>query len=282
MDPASYAHEDSSMVPLEHQNGGYGTSLVPETPAFEDPATVPRGSTFLPPSSLYAYDSATSPTRSSVASEGYEQSQVSTWSEASTSYTSVPESVSEYGLALGGQGQNAATGPYLPCDFVGWSACNETFEVDDLHGWVGHVEEYHLCNNFPRKVMCWFCSATFKVGNSASNDERRTNFWNRMQHIQDHMREGRKDENDIRVDFQYAEHLHSAGLISDEVYHLARRSRDVIRYPDGSRRLVPLLRGIYSPSFVPPERLLQQERETQVRVDHRREEKERRRHRKGQ
>ncbi|RYP40192.1 hypothetical protein DL767_001907 [Monosporascus sp. MG133] len=276
---SAYAHEDSSGVPSEHQNSSYGTLLEPEMPAFEDPATVPRG---LPhtTSSLYVYDSPTSPTLSSVASDGYEQSYVSTRSEASTSCTSVTETVSEYELALGDQSQNTATGAYLPCDFVGWSACNETFDVDDLHGWVGHVEQYHLGDSFPRKVMCWFCSATFNVGRSASKDERRTNFWNRMQHIQHHIRGGRKGENDIRVDFHYAEHLYSAGLISEEVYRLVRKARDRIPYPDGSRRLVPLVRGTYPSSFVPPERLLQQERAQQMRVDDQREERERRRYRK--
>ncbi|RYP58371.1 hypothetical protein DL769_008987 [Monosporascus sp. CRB-8-3] len=162
-------------------------------PAFGNPATVPRGSIFLPhiTSSFYDYDSATSPTRSSVASEGYEQSYASTRSGASTSWTYLPTTVSEYGLALGDQSQNAAAGQYLPCDFVGWSACDKTFDVDDLHGWVGHVEQYHLGDNFPRKVMCWFCSKTFKVGKSASKDECRTNFWNRLQHIQNHIKGGR-------------------------------------------------------------------------------------------
>ncbi|RYO86289.1 hypothetical protein DL764_009028 [Monosporascus ibericus] len=276
MGSESYAHEDSSSIPVEHPNSGYHVSLESETPAFGDAATVPRGSTFLPHTTLY--DFCTSPTRSSVASDGYEQSYASTLSEASTSYTSVPEAVSEYGMALGDQSQYAATGPYLPCDFVGWSACNEKFDVDDLHGWVGHVEQYHLFDNFPRKVMCWFCSETFKVGKNASKDERRTNFWSRMQHIQTHIRRDRKGEDDIRVDFHYAEHLHSAGLISEEVYHLARTRRDVIPYPDGSRRLLPLARDIYPSSFVPQGRLLQQERATQMRVNDPREEKRRRRH----
>ncbi|RYP50112.1 hypothetical protein DL768_004316 [Monosporascus sp. mg162] len=275
MDSASFAHEDSSREPLEDQNSGYHTSLESETPTFGDPATVPRAPMFLPhnTSSLYAYGAPTSPTQGSVASE-YGQSYAPTLSEASTSWTSVPETVPG-GLALGNHGL------YLPCDFVGWGACNETFDVDDFHGWVGHVEQDHLGHNFPRKVMCWFCSETFKVGKSASQDEYRTNFWNRMQHIQNHIRGDRKDEHDIRVDFHYAEHLHSAKLISDDIYRRARRAKDVIPYPDGSHRHVPLARDIYPASFVPPEMRLQKERETQIPVDTRREEKDRRRpHRK--
>ncbi|RYO92722.1 hypothetical protein DL766_003452 [Monosporascus sp. MC13-8B] len=277
MDSASHAPEDSSTVALEHENRSYYASLGPETPAFGNTDTVPRGSTLLPhaTSSSYVYDSAASPTRSSVASDGYEHSYVSTRSEASTSLTSVPTVASEYGLALG---QNAATGPYLPCDFVGWGSCNEIFDVDNLHDWFEHVEEYHLGDNFPRKVMCWFCPKTFKVSKSASKDERRINFWNRLQHIQKHIKGGAKDENDIRVDFDYAEHLYSAKLITEEVYRLARKATDRISYPDGSRSWVPYIRDIYPPSFVPQERLLEQERAKQVKVDGQREERERRRH----
>ncbi|RYP14990.1 hypothetical protein DL765_005987 [Monosporascus sp. GIB2] len=219
MDSASCPPEDSSTVALEHENRSYYASLGPQTPAFEDPDTVPRGSTFLPhATSSYVYDSAASPTRSSVASDGYENSYVSTRSEASTSLSSVPTVVSEHGLALG---QNADTGPYLPCEFVGWSSCNQTFDVDNLHDWFEHVEQYHLGDKFPRKVMCWFCPKTFKVSKSANKDERRINFWTRVQHIQKHIKGGRKGVDDIRVDFDYAEHLHSAGLITDEVYYLA-------------------------------------------------------------
>ncbi|RYP13273.1 hypothetical protein DL765_006947 [Monosporascus sp. GIB2] len=74
--------------------------------------------------------------------------------------------------------------------------------------------------------MCWFCPETFKVSKSANKDERRINFWNRVQHIQKHIKGGRKGVDDIRVDFDYAEHLHSAGLITDEVYYLAGKARD--------------------------------------------------------
>ncbi|RYP55557.1 hypothetical protein DL769_010132 [Monosporascus sp. CRB-8-3] len=88
--------------------------------------------------------------------------------------------MSGHELYVDDQNQIVATGPYLPCDFVRWSQCIVTFDVDDFYGWVEHVEQYHLGDNFPRKVMCWFCSETFKVGKNASKEERRTNFWNHL------------------------------------------------------------------------------------------------------
>ncbi|KAI0437011.1 hypothetical protein F4803DRAFT_178211 [Xylaria telfairii] len=46
----------------------------------------------------------------------------------------------------------------LPCEFVGYSACERTFAINDVDNWIEHIISEHLQENLPKRVVCWFCN----------------------------------------------------------------------------------------------------------------------------
>lgn len=234
-----------------------------------NPDTVPRGG------SMYS-----APSTTSFPSLGTSRTSDISYSYMSTDQSGTNSLFDAQSMNSGTSYTTAETewhvGQEIPCDFLGWSGCDERFTVYRPRAWLDHIESAHLRGKkFPPKVKCWFCDVVFTAKSSSPEDCRR-NSSDRLNHISDHIRNENVGEDDILPDWHYAEYLHGKKLITEEVYAQAMEWRDVVRYPDGSLSKVPQMSGIHKPSFTPPSRQAQQERNTQVIVDN---DKERRRHR---
>lgn len=163
----------------------------------------------------------------------------------------------------------------IPCEFVGYGDCPMSFHMDDMENWCQHVVQGHLQNRLPQVMMCWYCNEQFTSKSTDSKDLNR-NLYDRFVHIRQHVQEG-KGEHDIRVDWYLLEHLHQYNLIPEEdyqrVYHYWR---DYVPFPDGIRRKVPVRDDVYPSTYTSPSRTAKQERDSQVPVDTRKEERRRR------
>ncbi|TRX97526.1 hypothetical protein FHL15_001804 [Xylaria flabelliformis] len=163
--------------------------------------------------------------RSSVSSQGSQHSTMSgystvdsVWSENSVgsrlTVASAPDT-HRTGFAAGN----------LPCEFVGYGGCEQTFALDDVNGWIEHIVTAHLQEKLPKVVICWFCDDyTFdykKVG------DRRVNFENRMLHIHDHIMHGGLTAHHMRPDHFLNTHLQKYGLVPEHACHFVRRYTEV-------------------------------------------------------
>ncbi|KAI1136599.1 hypothetical protein F5Y05DRAFT_98621 [Hypoxylon sp. FL0543] len=157
----------------------------------------------------------------------------------------------------------------LPCEFVGLGSCDMSFNYDETEAWIEHIITDHLQNRLPNKAVCWFCDTYLFDAKAPEVRDRRLNFHNRMEHIREHLAEG-KTVHDIRPDFHMLDHLRQHQLISEAMYNQARRWHESLLRPEH-------MRHVYRPRYVPPERQRQQERENMVPVDQSKEERRRRR-----
>ncbi len=233
-----------SFASAEHQTGGYQGAMP------DSSATVPRSSYYVE-STTSSSDPATigfssgyyyAPTQSYAAASMVADPQFSsTVSTVDSSYSRTSEEPYAHS-----QMHPPADGPYLPCDFVGMQWCNERFHVDDMMNWINHIQYFHLRNNFPESVMCWYCDVRFEATSTKPKDLL-ANFQARLTHIREHIVNEGKDENFIRVDCHYAEFLYNAGLISMSTYLNAKTWTDSVQLADGTYRRMPSMEGIYRP-----------------------------------
>ncbi|KAI1107359.1 hypothetical protein F4804DRAFT_197722 [Jackrogersella minutella] len=157
----------------------------------------------------------------------------------------------------------------LPCEFVGLGSCNRTFPYNDTDAWVEHIVTEHLCGRLPREADCWYCDAYhFDARHPQVQNDRRQNFYNRMEHIRTHIADG-MNANGIRPDYYMAKHLHDHKLIPESTYRAVMIYNELPCSPDQ-------LRHIRDRDFMPPERRIQQERSIMVPIDHGKEERQRR------
>jgi hypothetical protein len=115
---------------------------------------------------------------------------------------------------------------HLPCEFAGYSSCDRTFELDDVSNWVEHIISEHLDGRLPRKAICWYCDDIVFDYKNVGHDCR-TNYYQRMWHIREHIVEGAITVNHIRPDHHFNNHLQEAGLISRQTYDSVRRFNEV-------------------------------------------------------
>ncbi|KAJ8133554.1 hypothetical protein O1611_g66 [Lasiodiplodia mahajangana] len=108
----------------------------------------------------------------------------------------------------------------LPCEFVGYSRCDQTFTLDEIDAWVEHIVSGHLRGHLPAKVRCWFCDEFILDAEHAGG--RLLNFQQRMWHIRGHILDG-FSVNEMRPDYYFNEHLHCHRLIPEHVYDDIRR-----------------------------------------------------------
>ncbi|KAI1329215.1 hypothetical protein F5Y16DRAFT_397678 [Xylariaceae sp. FL0255] len=118
----------------------------------------------------------------------------------------------------------------LPCEFVGYAACDETFALDDVDSWVEHIKVEHLRDSLPTKLLCWFCDFTFDYRNAGG--DRNLNFHQRMEHIRDHIATEDLTVRHMRPDHHMNNHLQALGLISDESYGFVARWSEVPQGPN--------------------------------------------------
>ena len=188
-------------------------------------------------------------------------------------YSSAP---SVWSVTDVGSTASNSDGVRIPCEFVGWHMCNETFSINDFDGWCSHVTDYHLSGKLPREMLCWFCDEKF-VAESKGRRHLHTNLQNRLVHIiQQHIRNG-AGEHDIRVDWDFLEHLRRHAIISQQQYKDTRDLwRDTVTYPDGNRREVHHMEDIRPSNWTSASEIARHERASQVPVDTRKEDRQRR------
>lgn len=148
-------------------------------------------------------------TQPSVFSGGYAVSEVSWASSTAPSHGPRHPTFAE---------QFAVPAPLTPdsglwCEFHDLADCREVFQYNDEAGWIRHHRE-HLGDELPYRLMCWFCDDF--VADCAGG--RRANFERRMRHIGEHIRRDDQTLDGMRPDFFMVKHLHTLGLLSEEMY----------------------------------------------------------------
>ncbi|KAL7787125.1 hypothetical protein V8C37DRAFT_391109 [Trichoderma ceciliae] len=101
----------------------------------------------------------------------------------------------------------------LPCEFYWYGDCEETFDLDNIDGWVHHIVSQHLGMALPMNCRCWFCDDFVFHAESELVHERRRCYTARMRHIADHFRRGATTDQ-VRPDFDFVDHLQANDLIT--------------------------------------------------------------------
>lgn len=145
-------------------------------------------------------------------------------------------------------------GYILPCEFVGYGACNEQFDPLDTEQWIEHIIVDHLQNQLPNKSNCWFCD-NYDFDARRDRIDKMTSFRNRLEHVRSHILDEGCGADGIRPDFDLVAHLWKLRLISQRVYDAAQR------YREGPRSRVT---GIYRYDFIPEEQIQREEQNQRV------------------
>ncbi|KAI1188442.1 hypothetical protein F5B17DRAFT_268645 [Nemania serpens] len=169
----------------------------------------------------------------------YSVSSTGSYSTTSSIFSRTP-SVSTVSVPDEDHGFHGAVAGGLPCEFVGYSDCEQNFDIDDFNSWVEHIVSVHLRHRLPKTVVCWFCDD--EVFNSKKGD-RESNFRRRMWHIRGHILQQGLTLHNIRPDHYMNAHLFKNGLIHEERFHAVQRWGEV---PQGS--------WIIAHDAMPPER----------------------------
>ncbi|OTA96690.1 hypothetical protein M434DRAFT_8638 [Hypoxylon sp. CO27-5] len=196
------------------------------------------------------------------------------YSLAGTVYTDGTEYTQASDFSQGGYYNPTPGTCVLPCEFVGLERCDVTFNYDETEAWIEHIIVNHLQDRLPSKAACWYCDAYLFDAKAPQVRDRRLNFHNRMEHIREHIMSEGKTANDIRPDFHMADHLRHHRLISEATYNHIRRWREGSLRPED-------MRHVYPHNYVPPERRVQQERSNRLLIDHSKEERQRKKEKKG-
>ncbi|KAI0194862.1 hypothetical protein EV127DRAFT_201990 [Xylaria flabelliformis] len=166
--------------------------------------------------------------RSSVSSQGSQYSTMSRYtvdsvfSHGSNTSTSTSRTVPDTHIA-----RFAAAN--LPCEFVGYGGCEQTFALEDVDNWIEHIITVHLQEKLPKTVICWFCDTW--IFDYKKTGDRRANFENRMWHIRGHIVEEGLTAHNMRPDHFLNDHLQKHGLVPEQAYNTVRRYAEV---PQGS------------------------------------------------
>ncbi|KAM0256503.1 hypothetical protein ACHAQJ_004914 [Trichoderma viride] len=127
--------------------------------------------------------------------------------------------------------------PRLPCEFDQYDDCEETFDLNNVEDWVHHIDSVHLGGILPMNCICWFCDdGDFRAVNGTMH-ERQRNYTARMRHIADHYHQA--TTRDIRPDFDFLDHLHNNGLISEREFDIARNFHEAPQPRDGINTVKP-------------------------------------------
>ncbi|KAI1132143.1 hypothetical protein F5Y10DRAFT_6087 [Nemania abortiva] len=144
---------------------------------------------------------------------------------SSSVFSSSAMSMSSMSTVETGPHFQAPQGDFLPCEFVGYSNCEQRFALNEVDLWIEHIISDHLQGSLPDKVICWFCDDYIFDSNRVGN--RHLNFQQRMWHIRDHFWDGGVGVHNMRPDYYFNEHLRRSRLIPDHVYHSVRRYTEV-------------------------------------------------------
>ena len=158
--------------------------------------------------------------------------------------------------------------PTMPCEFSRYTGCTHVFcPFRQWKQWIRHEIEVHLKDKLPATCVCWFCDDFKFDAATQTEDDRRLNFDNRMQHIAGHFREG--EAGHIRPDFHFLEHLWSNGMITQAVFDREKNVHEALQ-----------IDGLRPPNSKTSKMLREEEQRSRVIVqDDPRQERERRRRR---
>jgi hypothetical protein len=106
----------------------------------------------------------------------------------------------------------------LWCEFHQLKGCNAVFRLDKESAWIQHHIS-HLRNQFPSKLVCWFCNDPPFVAERSA--ERKANFVDRMQHIRRHISRDWETSDTMRPDFFMIEHMYQIRRIDQNMYETA-------------------------------------------------------------
>lgn len=167
----------------------------------------------------------------SVAASYYTTTSSSTMRTKSSTFDSVPRSVSSNTTAPSlvqaqamvgvnpapvastgaGHGERFA----LWCEFRDILGCYAEFSGDNEYLWIQH-HVGHIGEEFPPELVCWFCDDhPFKAKHSA---ERRAMFDLRMEHICEHIRSDYFTVDDMRPDFRLFEYMYRHGSLDKQTF----------------------------------------------------------------
>ncbi|KAF7543200.1 hypothetical protein G7Z17_g10924 [Cylindrodendrum hubeiense] len=174
----------------------------------------------------------------------------SSWSNSTSSYPSVfsdAQTASSRSTMPPSQGpprhrqHRPVPGPgpsNLICEFIGYDLCDARFDIDDEQGWIEHMAQAHLGNNFPAQCMCWFCDAQF-IAQSNSDADCWASYEARMHHIAGHFRTQGLRADQMRPDYYFLDHIHRQRLISEDQFTQAASFHELPQipnlYPEGWR-----------------------------------------------
>jgi len=128
----------------------------------------------------------------------------------------------------------------LPCEFVVYHSCEDTFHIDDDKDWVKHIRG-HLKERLPAECKCWYCPKTFNASDTTKGD-RLANFKKRMKHIRKHFKKSERTPvhrmvEDMRPDFAFLKHLKKHKLITNAMFERAKTFREggLLEFAPGNR-----------------------------------------------
>ncbi|KAK6845093.1 hypothetical protein PG995_015203 [Apiospora arundinis] len=153
----------------------------------------------------------------------------------------------------------------LPCEYAPLGLCNETFQPGEFEVWEDHIVSQHLRYQIPDRCICWFCDQEFS--SEENNADARYNFSLRLEHIREHIYDGRSVRH-MRPDYFLLEHMYRNSQIREAHYQR-----------ECERSEGPSTAGIVKHNFKPPERRREEELRSRVIHDNRKEEQLRRRER---
>ncbi|KAI1167204.1 hypothetical protein F5B18DRAFT_478514 [Nemania serpens] len=153
----------------------------------------------------------------------YSVSSTGSYSTTSSGFSHTP-SLSTASVPDLDRGYHGAVPGGLPCEFVGYSGCEQNFDPDDFDSWIEHIVSVHLRGQLPKTVVCWFCDDEVFDSKKGS---RELNFRQRMWHIRDHILQQGLTLHNIRPDHYLNTHLWNKRLIDESVFYAVRRYAEV-------------------------------------------------------
>ncbi|OIW27409.1 hypothetical protein CONLIGDRAFT_428804 [Coniochaeta ligniaria NRRL 30616] len=124
----------------------------------------------------------------------------------------------------------------LWCELCVMDNCSATFRIDQTREWIDHHCR-HLKDRYPDRLMCWFCDHVPFVTSGRTNGERYANFYDRMEHIREHISGEYRTSDQMRPDFSMIDYLADNRIIDDRMRRTALGYTEVpeaLRFPGSS------------------------------------------------
>lgn len=119
----------------------------------------------------------------------------------------------------------------LVCEFRRLLGCEATFDNNDVEAWIRYIEVDYLQGQCPEALDCWFCSMSFRLGESHHESkwaDKEGLFRFRMEHIYTQHLEAPTISlyRDMKMDYLMISHLYLCGIIDEKIWDAATRALD--------------------------------------------------------